>query len=290
MAEFFDDLAVDEVCHVRDQEQKASESRDETSPHCYNLEQLTDVLMWDTCTPTMLLSRNASLQHENTQTQWECLHWSKVETGIWSSSGLSNPLAHLGSTAVLVVALSGNLFIAVHGVQRTMDAACNSISDTNSRPITNSDELSQKVFLYDVEGSRWLLPQCTGMKPPCRTGHCAVMLPGRKMWTFGGQRRTGNCVGDVFVWSFDTFTWEKLNQSTHKAVQCSSVTVGPQPRHDARAIFSKVSGSSGSIVLFGGRDMAGDALGDLWIWDVFTSTWSKPVLLKSGEPPLPRFG
>lgn len=57
----------------------------------------------------------------------------------------------------------------------------------------------------------------------------------------------------------------------------------PSPRWDHHLA---VDANGGQLLLFGGRDGDGNALGDTWLFDIETNTWSQ----HEGEGPSPRFG
>jgi hypothetical protein len=70
-----------------------------------------------------------------------------------------------------------------------------------------------------------------------------------------------------------SIAWERIGEDA----------AGPAPRWDHALV---ADAERGRLILFGGRDAAGAALGDTWIFDIESAVWTE----LSGEQPGARFG
>ncbi|KXZ56566.1 hypothetical protein GPECTOR_1g508 [Gonium pectorale] len=91
--------------------------------------------------------------------------------------------------------------------------------------------------------------------PPRRKGHSAVPM-GDSVIVFGGEGADGSCLSDL--WRFDPRVgrWTRMRDARRGA---AAPWPGPRAAHAAVAL------SRSQLLLFGGRDGAGRALGDVWV-------------------------
>jgi len=229
------------------------------------------------------LTSKLAQKNDNCLPKMEKMHWSKVETQTQRHvATFSKPFSYEGTTALLMVTSARHFMVVVHGVNAEY---CTFRSRNNSQKEgalqkQNCDS-SRKIFIYSIEEQQWFLPLSWGDIPQDRTGHCAVLLPNRRMWAFGGKTSEGICIDDVHTWSFDNAKWERHCKSKN------NVGVWPSPRYDACAIFISRLGKDGSVLLFGGISGT-ETKGDTWVWDVSAKTWSR--IDAAGILPIPRYG
>ncbi|XP_049878347.1 host cell factor 1 [Pectinophora gossypiella] len=146
--------------------------------------------------------------------------------------------------------------------------------------------------LYELQASRWEwkrlkpLPPKQGLPPCPRLGHSFTLLNG-KVYLFGGlANESDDPKNNIPRYLNDLYTLE-LYPNSSMTVWDIPLTYGqsPPPResHSGVSYTDKNSGKS-SLIIYGG--MSGSRLGDLWVLDVDTMSWSRPEV--GGLPPLPR--
>ena len=98
-----------------------------------------------------------------------------------------------------------------------------------------------------------------------RTGHgIAFDTQRQKIVLFGGRQRyqgdmtPATVFGDTYEWDVNAKTW------TQRA------TTGPSARYDFAMAYDALHGQT---ILFGGRNAAGTALGQTWLWN--GNTWTQ---------------
>ncbi|XP_069760349.1 host cell factor 1-like isoform X2 [Narcine bancroftii] len=144
--------------------------------------------------------------------------------------------------------------------------------------------------LYELQASRWEWkklkpkPPKNGPQPCPRLGH-TLCLVGNKCYLFGGLANDSeDPKNNIPRYLNDLYTVE-LKAGSGVVGWDIPVTHGtpPPPRESHTAVVYKDS-KKPKMIIYGG--MSGCRLGDLWILDVESLVWTKPVT--KGSTPLPR--
>ncbi|XP_069694515.1 host cell factor-like isoform X2 [Periplaneta americana] len=145
--------------------------------------------------------------------------------------------------------------------------------------------------LYELQASRWewkrLKPRPPKHgSPPCpRLGHSFTLI-GNRVYLFGGLANDSeDPKNNIPRYLNDLYTLELRgnNSTAWELPQTFGTSPPPRESHTGVAYTDKATGKS-RLVIYGG--MSGCRLGDLWLLDCDTMTWSKPAV--NGSPPLPR--
>ncbi|MEM7798140.1 MAG: kelch repeat-containing protein [Chloroflexota bacterium] len=109
---------------------------------------------------------------------------------------------------------------------------------------------------WEYNGTNWSQASPT-TSPAARSGHSLAFNSGdNKVYLFGGNADT-TYFSDL--WTYDGTTWTELTPST----------APPARSKHGMAI------GNGQILIFGGRTAAGTLLGDTWVYDIATNSWSE---------------
>ncbi|VDN02008.1 unnamed protein product [Thelazia callipaeda] len=130
-------------------------------------------------------------------------------------------------------------------------------------------------------------PPTTGQPAPCaRLGHSFTLASDRVCYIFGGMTNVSeDPKHNVARYLNDLYSLD-LNKSRSELVWECPDTFGspPSPRESHSAVIVENDSNHRKMIVFGG--MNGCRLGDLWILDLISMTWTKPEI--GGIPPLPR--
>jgi protein phosphatase len=142
----------------------------------------------------------------------------------------------------------------------------------------------EQLFHLKVEGTKaiWTEVKTTGDKPGPRYGH-ALAFCKPNLILFGGSTGT-ETMNDTWCLNISekTLTWSKLEISG----------ILPSPRVYHSADLCQYGGASGMIIVFGGRDVEGRTLNEVWglrkhrdgKWD-----WTRPPEKQDSVAPLGRY-
>jgi len=109
------------------------------------------------------------------------------------------------------------------------------------------------VMVFDVLQGKWRVPPTSGIPPRQRQGHTANAVQGdRHLCVFGGieptgEQRTARVYGDAHLLDLQSFAWRKLEVGGRR----------PPARFGHSA--TNLPGSSGKLLVVGGRDHLGGA-------------------------------
>lgn len=147
--------------------------------------------------------------------------------------------------------------------------------------------------LYELQATKWewrkMHPELPDNMPaPCpRLGHSFTMV-GDRIFLFGGlANESDDPKNNIPKYLNDLYILETRGVHSHNGKWIMPKTYGesPPPResHTGVAFTSKITNKL-NLLIYGG--MSGCRLGDLWLLDVDSMTWSKPRT--RGHAPLPR--
>ncbi|KAE8583587.1 hypothetical protein XENTR_v10020580 [Xenopus tropicalis] len=146
--------------------------------------------------------------------------------------------------------------------------------------------------LYELQASRWEWKRLKAKAPkngppPCpRLGH-SFSLVGNKCYLFGGLANDSEDPKNNIPRYLNDLYILELRPGSGVVAWDVPITYGilPPPRESHTAVvYTDKDNKKSRLVIYGG--MSGCRLGDLWILDIDTLTWSKPSL--NGVAPLPR--
>lgn len=150
--------------------------------------------------------------------------------------------------------------------------------------------------LYELQVSKWEWkklrprPPKIGVYPCPRLGHSFTLI-GNKVFLFGGlandsddpKNNIPRYLNDLYILEIKSYS------SGNTSLQWESPNyygTPPPPRESHTAVAYSPNGDirGSKLIIYGG--MSGCRLGDLWLLDIDSMTWSKPAV--NGPPPLPR--
>ncbi|KAG8447911.1 hypothetical protein GDO86_015141 [Hymenochirus boettgeri] len=145
--------------------------------------------------------------------------------------------------------------------------------------------------LYELQASRWEWKRLKAKAPkngppPCpRLGH-SFSLVGSKCYLFGGLANDSEDPKNNIPRYLNDLYILELRPGSGVVGWDIPITYGilPPPRESHTAVVYTDKDKKSRLVIYGG--MSGCRLGDLWILEIDTLTWSKPNL--NGVAPLPR--
>ncbi|KAA0192925.1 hypothetical protein HAZT_HAZT007714 [Hyalella azteca] len=145
--------------------------------------------------------------------------------------------------------------------------------------------------LYELQASRWEWRKIKAKAPargppPCpRLGH-SFTLAENKAYLFAGLANdSDDPKNNIPKYLNDLYTLELSNNVNNLAWEIpDSFGMPPPPRESHTAVLYMAGKTNPRLVIYGG--MSGLRLGDLWILDIRTLTWERPVV--GGIAPLPR--
>ncbi|XP_017062606.1 host cell factor isoform X2 [Drosophila eugracilis] len=147
--------------------------------------------------------------------------------------------------------------------------------------------------LYELQATKWewrkMYPESpdSGSSPCPRLGHSFTMV-GEKIFLFGGlANESDDPKNNIPKYLNDLYILDTRGVHSHNGKWIVPKTYGesPPPRESHTGIsFASTKSGNLNLLIYGG--MSGCRLGDLWLLDTDSMTWSKPRML--GEAPLPR--
>ncbi|XP_069383652.1 host cell factor 1b [Paralichthys olivaceus] len=144
--------------------------------------------------------------------------------------------------------------------------------------------------LYELQASRWEWKRLKAKAPkngppPCpRLGH-SFSLIGSRCYLFGGLANDSEDPKNNIPRYLNDLYCLELRPGSSVVGWEVPLTSGqpPPPRESHTAVVTSGRGAN-RLIIYGG--MSGCRLGDLWVLDIDSLTWTKPAL--SGTAPLPR--
>jgi hypothetical protein len=123
------------------------------------------------------------------------------------------------------------------------------------------------IWAYDSGTNAWRKLPSSGAVPEARYGSCASLGPDGRLWVSHGFTRDDGRFADTRAYEFASGRWTDETPSGS----------GPVERclHDC---FWSSDGQR--LILYGGQTTGVAALGDIWAYDVATSSWQA-----GAEPP-----
>uniref|UniRef100_F1KTK5 Host cell factor 1 n=1 Tax=Ascaris suum TaxID=6253 RepID=F1KTK5_ASCSU len=146
--------------------------------------------------------------------------------------------------------------------------------------------------LYELQASRWewrrlrARPPKSGHPGPCpRLGHTFTLASNQICYVFGGLANdSADPKNNIPRYLNDLFVIDLRYGSNNLQWDCpQTYGMSPPPRESHTAVMFETDGHQ-QLIIYGG--MSGCRLGDVWILDISSMTWSNPQ--PDGIPPLPR--
>lgn len=173
------------------------------------------------------------------------------------------------------------------------------------------------VFLLDLVTNAWSSPSIIGTPPTGRSFFASVMMSATEMLVFAGKTGTnpGSYVNNLWKLDISTFTWSEVADPSppaarafmsavyygtkmyvwggrngsgstiaqHRSYDTSTNTwqnIGVLPNDPSARCFHSVCLHNGFMYVFGGtggNPASGNALGNIFKYDIVANTWSTPV-------------
>jgi hypothetical protein len=111
---------------------------------------------------------------------------------------------------------------------------------------------------WEYSGTNWV-QVAPATAPLSRTYHSMAAAPNGKIYLFGGND-SSTCFDDL--WQYDSGTWQVITPTG----------VSPPARTLAALAYDS---EDDKVFLFGGRNVTGTLLADLWVFDPGTATWTQ---------------
>ncbi|XP_030278158.1 host cell factor 1-like isoform X3 [Sparus aurata] len=144
--------------------------------------------------------------------------------------------------------------------------------------------------LYELQASRWEWKRLKAKAPkngppPCpRLGH-SFSLIGNSCYLFGGLANDSeDPKNNIPRYLNDLYCLELRPGSSVVGWEIPLTSGQPPPPRESHTAVATSGRRANRLIIYGG--MSGCRLGDLWVLDIDSLTWSKPVL--NGTAPLPR--
>lgn len=146
--------------------------------------------------------------------------------------------------------------------------------------------------LFELQASRWewrrlrARPPKSGHPGPCpRLGHTFTLASDQMCYVFGGLANdSADPKNNIPRYLNDLFSIDLRYGSNNLQWDCpQTYGASPPPRESHTAVMFEADGRR-QLIIYGG--MSGYRLGDVWILDLNSMTWSNPV--PDGISPLPR--
>eukprot|EP00929_Paragymnodinium_shiwhaense_P090173 TRINITY_DN50362_c0_g1_i1.p1 TRINITY_DN50362_c0_g1~~TRINITY_DN50362_c0_g1_i1.p1 ORF type:complete len:1251 (-),score=308.27 TRINITY_DN50362_c0_g1_i1:55-3807(-) len=141
--------------------------------------------------------------------------------------------------------------------------------------------------VFDIQQAKWKVPPLAGTPPPQRQGHTANAVQGDQLLCVfggiepcgGGEQKVARVYNDTYLLDLSSFIWRKLEVAGHR----------PPSRFGHTA--TNLPGTSGKLLIIGGRDHLGDSrdavmtngFTGLHILDTERRCWTQQSF--SGTPP-----
>ncbi|BDG07393.1 Kelch repeat-containing protein [Anaeromyxobacter paludicola] len=122
--------------------------------------------------------------------------------------------------------------------------------------------------LLTFDGTRWSRASPPASPSPRWGAALAYDEKAQKLVLFGGQAADGSALGDT--WIYDGLTWAQVPTIT-----------APPPRIMTGLLWWGLPGPE-QLVLYGGRDAAGNTFDDTWTFDTASQTWTQAT--PAGSP------
>eukprot|EP00026_Physarum_polycephalum_P007931 Phypoly_transcript_08003.p1 GENE.Phypoly_transcript_08003~~Phypoly_transcript_08003.p1 ORF type:complete len:508 (+),score=102.00 Phypoly_transcript_08003:88-1524(+) len=139
-----------------------------------------------------------------------------------------------------------------------------------------SNKYLNDCYRINVDTRKFDKIEAKGSAPSPRYGHSAVLSKG-KMYIFGGYDNSALTCNDLFAFTLETNTWEKIQ---------AQGAIPPSRFMHTAVLHDKIFGKS--MYIFGGQGDSAALYNDAYQFDFDQATWTK--LKAKGKIPAPRSG